>query len=96
MRARMNIPVRLSGPSLPFTARGQSVDVSRTGMFVVTRKGPPVGTAVDLELRLGQGGLLLQSRGIVTRQSEAGVGIHFTEVEFGAEELFEPVAIGVA
>lgn len=61
-------------------ARGRSVDVSRTGIFIMTDVGFPEGKRVDLIIEGNDGRApLLTSGTVVHSVGELGIGVRFSE-----------------
>jgi CheY-like chemotaxis protein len=71
------------------TLRGRLRDIAAGGAFVTMQQGPPAGTAVQLEFRLGAGEPPFRAAGLVVRRVEedaashrvAGVAIRFTDAD---------------
>jgi len=78
-----------SGGAGSATRRGRLRDIAAGGAFVTMPQGPPAGTAVQLEFRLGAGEPPFRAAGIVVRRVEedsashrvAGVAIRFTDAD---------------
>ncbi len=76
--------VRLQYPSILDFHESQSVNISRSGMFVVSDNPGPVGSLVDFEFCLEDGLVLLKGKGEVVRVTQtplAGMGVRFLELD---------------
>jgi hypothetical protein len=54
-----------------------ALNLSRSGIFVLTGAPPPVDTPVEVDLRLPEGAVT--TKGIVVHKQESGVGIQFVD-----------------
>ena len=88
-RAQVVVPVRYRFGSIIDFAETQSVNISRTGMFVLTGEVAPVGTLLDFEVGLADGYRLLRGKAEVVRASQnpAGMGLRFVELDPPSEKL---------
>ncbi len=76
--------VRLKYASILDFHESQSVNISRTGMFVVSDTPGPVGSLVDFAFCLEDGLVLLKGKGEVvrvTQQPVVGMGVRFRELD---------------
>jgi uncharacterized protein (TIGR02266 family) len=76
--------VRLKYASILDFHESQSVNISRTGMFVVSETPGPVGSLVDFEFCLEDGLVLVKGKGEVVRVTQhpvLGMGVRFRELE---------------
>ena len=76
--------VRLLYASILDFHESQSVNISRTGMFVASTSPAPVGTMLDFEFCLEDGLCLLKGKGQVVRVTQhptAGMGVRFRELD---------------
>jgi uncharacterized protein (TIGR02266 family) len=76
--------VRLQYASILDFHESQSVNISRTGMFVASESPAPVGTLVDFEFCLDDGLCLLKGKGEVVRVTQnpaPGMGLRFRELD---------------
>jgi uncharacterized protein (TIGR02266 family) len=76
--------VRLQYASILDFHESQSVNISRTGMFVASASPAPVGTLLDFEFCLEDGLCLLKGKGQVvrvTQQPTVGMGVRFRELD---------------
>jgi uncharacterized protein (TIGR02266 family) len=76
--------VRLQYASILDFHESQSVNISRTGMFVAADSPAPVGTRVDFEFSLEDGLCLLKGKGEVVRVTQgpvSGMGVRFRELD---------------
>jgi len=83
-RAPIAAQVRLRYNSILDFHDSQSLNISRTGMFVATDQLAPVGAVVDFEFSLADGMPLLRGRGEVVRvstQPVMGMGLRFCELD---------------
>jgi hypothetical protein len=64
-------------------AEAKSEDISIKGIFINTDKKMPVGTPCDIEILLTgmSTKLVLNIKGVITRQDESGLGIAFDSVD---------------
>src|SRR3954471_4157900 len=69
-RAAVTIPVRYRYQSFTEFVDTQSMNVSRSGMFISAHQQIPVGTLIDFELSLADGYPLLRGKAEVVRLSQ--------------------------
>jgi uncharacterized protein (TIGR02266 family) len=76
--------VRLQYASILDFHESQSVNISRSGMFVVSDNPGPVGSLLDFEFCLEDGLVLLKGKGEVVRVTQtpvSGMGVRFLELD---------------
>ena len=76
--------VRLQYASILDFHESQSVNISRTGMFVAADSPAPVGTVIDFEFCLDDGLCLLKGKGEVVRVTQrptSGMGLRFRQLD---------------
>jgi len=76
--------VRLKYASILDFHESQSVNISRTGMFVACENPGPIGSPVDFEFCLEDGLVLLKGKGEVVRVTQnpvSGMGVRFRELD---------------
>jgi uncharacterized protein (TIGR02266 family) len=72
----------------------QSVNISRTGMFLTTSEAVPLGTLLELEVGLADGFSLLKGKAEVVRVSQtapAGLGVRFVELDPASQKLVDRI-----
>src|SRR6185436_18675340 len=71
----------------------QSMNISRSGMFIASRASVPIGTGIDFEFSLADGFPLLRGKGEVTRVSTnpPGVGVRFDELDESSRKLIDRI-----
>jgi hypothetical protein len=94
-RAAVVVPVRYRYESFIQFVETQSMNISRTGMFLLAGETAnlAVGTIIDFELSLADGFALMRGRGEVARVSSAprGVGIRFRELDDPTRKLLDRI-----
>ena len=83
-RAQVVVPVRYRYESIIDFVETQSVNVSKSGMFVNTSEMVPVGTVLDFEVLLADGFQLLKGKAEVVRVSNhapQGMGLKFVHLD---------------
>lgn len=93
-RARVSVPVRYRYQSFIDFVETQSINVSRSGMFVSSDQPLPVGTLVQFEFALADGFVLLKGSAEVTRVSNTGakgMGLKFVDLEEKSRKLIERI-----
>ena len=98
-RTPVGLRVKLSYGSVDEFAERFATNISRGGVFIRTREPKPVGTQVDLEIRLATGESVIRSRGVVRWVAEAnpkarppvapGMGIQFLHLDENSRQLVE-------
>lgn len=71
--AKVPLEVRKAGASISH----QLVNLSRSGVFVLSSAPPPVNSSVEVELQLPEGSVT--TGGIVVHRQETGIGIQFVD-----------------
>jgi uncharacterized protein (TIGR02266 family) len=103
-QSRMEVPrdrrialaaqVRLQYASILDFHESQSVNISRTGMFVASDDPGAVGSQVEFEFCLEDGLVLLKGKGEivrVTQQPISGMGVRFRELDEGSRRCIERI-----
>jgi len=87
------IPVRFRYQSILDFAESQSLNISRSGMFVTTDEVLAVGTTVELEFSLDDGLPLLRGTATVTRAGTAprGLGLQFKQLDEKSRSLIDRI-----
>jgi len=86
--------VRLQYSSILDFHESQSVNISRSGMFVASDAPGPVGTRVDFEFCLDDGLCLLRGKGEVVRVTQhpvPGMGVRFRELDEDSRKCIERI-----
>jgi uncharacterized protein (TIGR02266 family) len=93
-RAAVVVPIRYRYESIIDFIESQSVNVSRSGMFVTTGEPLPLGTMLDFEFTLSDGFTLLKGKAEVVRVSHtppAGLGLKFHQLDPQSQKLIERI-----
>src|SRR3954469_14668274 len=92
-RAAVTVPVKYRYQSIIDFVETQSMNVSRSGMFIASRTSVPIGTAIDFEFSLADGFPLLRGTAEVTRitATPAGVGVRFNQLEEPSRKLIDRI-----
>ncbi len=69
-RIDIAVGVQLCFSSVDAAVAGQTVNISREGLFIATSHPRPVGTAVHARIRLDDSGQVFELEGVVVRVSE--------------------------
>jgi uncharacterized protein (TIGR02266 family) len=94
LRVAVCVPVKVRYESILDFHGTQSVNISRSGMFLSSADPRPVGTIVDFELALADGLSLLRGKGEVVRVSSgpvAGMGVRFRELDQEARRFLDRI-----
>jgi uncharacterized protein (TIGR02266 family) len=94
-RVAVSVPVKVRYESILDFHETQSVNISRSGMFLSSADPRPVGTIVDFELALADGLSLLRGKGEVVRVTSApivGMGVRFRELDEEARRFLDRIA----
>jgi uncharacterized protein (TIGR02266 family) len=86
--------VRLRYSSILDFHESQSLNISRSGMFIASDKTGPVGSLIDFEFALADGLTLLKGKGEVVRVSQTparGMGIRFRELDDESRKCLERI-----
>lgn len=95
-RISVSAPVKIRYESILDFHETQSVNISRSGMFLSCSDPRPVGTIIDFELALSDGLSLLKGKGEVVRVASApmaGMGVRFRELDQEARRFLERIAM---
>lgn len=95
-RARVTVPVRFRYQSIIDFVDTQSINVSRSGMYVLCDQPLPVGTMVQFEFALADGYVLLKGTAEVVRAVNEGppprgMGLRFVEVEEKSRKFIDRI-----
>ncbi|HXU81251.1 MAG TPA: PilZ domain-containing protein [Polyangia bacterium] len=92
-RAAVAVPVRYRYQSFLDFVETQSMNVSRSGMFIGSKTSVPIGTPIDFEFALADGFPLLRGTGEVTRISTnpPGVGVRFDRLDEPSRKLIDRI-----
>jgi uncharacterized protein (TIGR02266 family) len=93
-RAAVAVPVRCKFESIIDFVETQSVNISRTGMFLTTGEVVALGTLLELEVGLSDGFSLLKGKAEVVRVSQgapAGLGVRFVELDAASQKLVDRI-----
>ena len=94
-RVAVSVPVKIRYQSILDFHETQSVNISRSGMFVSCADARPVGTIIDFELALSDGLTLLRGKAEVVRVTGtpvAGMGVRFRELGAEARQFLDRIA----
>jgi len=86
--------VKLRYDSILDFHESQSLNISRTGMFLAADKPGPVGSIVEFEFALADGLSLLKGKGDVVRITQGpvpGMGIRFRELDEDSKRCLERI-----
>jgi uncharacterized protein (TIGR02266 family) len=95
-RVSVSAPVKIRYESILDFHEMQSVNISRSGMFLSCTDPRPVGTIIDFELGLADGLSLLKGKGEVVRVASApmpGMGVRFRELDQEARRFLERIVM---
>jgi len=94
-RAGLAVPVRLRYDSVLDFVDTQSMNISRTGMFIVTDTPAPLGSTLDFEFALADGFVLLKGTAEVVRVASggivAGMGLRFLDLDPAYQEVIDRI-----
>jgi uncharacterized protein (TIGR02266 family) len=93
-RAAVAVPVRCKFESIIDFVETQSVNISKSGMFLTTSEAVPLGTLLELEVGLSDGMSLLKGKAEVVRVSQTaptGLGVRFVELDLASQKLVERI-----
>ncbi len=88
-RAPVVVPVRYRYESIIDFVETQSMNVSRTGMFIAAADPVALGTVLDFEVALTDGFVLLRGKAEVARisQTPRGLGVKFVQLDPASQKL---------
>jgi len=95
-RVAVSATVRVRYESILDFHETQSVNISRSGMFLSCADPRPVGTIIDFELALADGLSLLRGKGEVVRVTgtpTAGMGVRFRELDEEARRFLDRIVL---
>jgi uncharacterized protein (TIGR02266 family) len=92
-RAGVIAPVRVRFESIIDFVETQSVNISRSGMFVATNRQVELGSIMEFEFSLADGFALLKGAAEVIRSSTnpPGVGVRFIQIDDATKQLIERI-----
>ncbi len=93
-RAAVVVPVRYKYESFIDFVETQSINVSRSGMFVVGNESLAVGTIVDFEFLLADGFAILKGKAEIARISRSppvGIGVRFQKLDEASRKLIDRI-----
>jgi uncharacterized protein (TIGR02266 family) len=92
-RATVTVPVRYRYQSFLDFVETQSMNVSRSGMFIAAKTSVAIGTPIDFEFSLADGFPLLRGKAEVVRISTSppGVGVRFQELDEPSRKLIDRI-----
>ena len=99
-RAPVTLKIRFKSDTLEQFVERYAVDVSRSGIFIRTKKPFTVGTKLHFEFQLQNSSLLIKGEGTVAWMREPepkrpqvapGMGVRFDELAPGGEEMLERI-----
>lgn len=93
-RVHVAFPVRVRYESVIDFVQTQSMNISRTGMFISTPEPAPIGSRIDFEFALSDGFTLLRGSAEVVRAVRGGVtgmGIRFIDLDEESRRLIDRI-----
>ena len=94
-RAGLAVPVRLRYESVLDFVDTQSMNISRTGMFIVTDAPAPLGSQIEFEFSLADGFVLLRGLAEVVRVASGGIvegmGVRFLDLDAAYQAVIERI-----
>jgi len=94
-RADLAVPVRLRYDSVLDFVDTQSMNISRTGMFIVTDTPAPLGSMLEFEFSLSDGFVLLKGLAEVVRVASggivAGMGLRFVDLDPAYQQVIDRI-----
>jgi uncharacterized protein (TIGR02266 family) len=93
-RVQVAFPVRVRYASVIDFVQTQSMNISRTGMFITTPEPAPLGSRIDFEFALSDGFTLLRGSAEVVRAvrgSAGGMGIRFLDLDEESRRLIDRI-----
>ncbi len=93
-RAPLIVPVRYKYESFIDFVETQSMNVSRSGMFVMGSESLTVGTVLDFEFLLADGFAILKGKAEVVRASKTppvGLGVRFQKLDEASRKLIDRI-----
>ena len=88
-RSAVVVPVRYKYESIIDFVETQSMNISRSGMFITSAEPVAIGTMLDFEVALADGFTLLKGKAEVARVSQTprGLGVKFVQVDPASQKL---------
>ena len=94
-RAAMAVPMKVRYDSVLDFVDSQSMNISRTGMFIVTDTPAPLGSTVEFEFSLSDGFVLLKGLAEVVRVASGGIvegmGVRFLDLDEATQRVIERI-----
>lgn len=94
-RTGLVVPVRLRYESVLDFVETQSMNISRSGMFIVTDAPAPLGSDVEFEFSLTDGFVLLKGLAVVVRVATGGIvegmGVRFLDLDAANQRMIERI-----
>jgi len=94
-RAELVVPLKLRYDSVLDFVDTQSMNISRTGMFIVTDTPAPLGSTVEFEFSLSDGFVLLMGLAEVVRVASGGIvegmGVRFLDLDDATERVIDRI-----
>ncbi len=94
-RADLAVPMKLRYDSVLDFVDTQSMNISRTGMFIVTDTPAPLGSQVAFEFSLSDGFILLQGLAEVVRVASGGIveglGVRFLDLADPTQRVIDRI-----
>jgi uncharacterized protein (TIGR02266 family) len=94
-RVDIVIPVRLRYESVLDFVETQSMNISRSGMFIVTEAPAPLGSSIEFEFSLTDGFVLLHGVAEVVRVAQGGIvegmGVRFVDLDAANQAVIDRI-----
>jgi uncharacterized protein (TIGR02266 family) len=94
-RSLVKVPMLCRFPSFIDFVETQSLNVSRTGMYLICDAPPEIGTKIEFEFSLDDGYVVLKGTGIVVRKvttgAEKGMGVRFVDLDDESRKLIDRI-----
>jgi uncharacterized protein (TIGR02266 family) len=93
-RAQVTVPIRYKYESFIDFVETQSINISKSGMFVATDEALPLGTMLEFEFVLADGFPLLRGKAEVVRVGQVpprGLGLKFHHLDPASVQLIERI-----
>jgi uncharacterized protein (TIGR02266 family) len=94
-RAKLALPIRCRYESVLDFVETQSMNISHTGMFIVTETPAPVGSRIEFDFTLADGFTLLKGTAEVVRQVSggpvSGMGVRFADLDEPNRRLIDRI-----
>ncbi len=92
-RASVVVPFRYRYQTFSDFVDAQSINISRSGMFIAAKDPLPIGTILDFEFSLVDGFALLKGKAEVVRttMTPSGMGLRFQQLDPDSKKLIEKI-----